>query len=1034
MRILKGLAASIAVLALLAGLPILLYLASGGIVPGLASVPDTIRYGLPDFGGRLFAGTLLPLVGWILWATLAWGIIAEASAAITHRPVVRIPALGVQQHIAALLIGAILAMVTAGTVAAPSHAAPAHEPAASTVAAAFLTPAAATAPKAETPAPVAPAGPTMTVRPGDTLWGLAAEHLGDGARWGEILDLNLGAKQPDGMSLAADGHIRTGWRLTLPETASTAQTTITVVEGDTLSGIAETHLGDAERWHEVFDANKGIVQADGTSLTDPALIRTGWRLQIPATAAATAAAPAAPTPAAQAAAPAPVAPQAVTPAQTPAAAPAPAASQPAAAPAQTAAPSASPETSKAAPADPRFDTTAPQAAAPAPAAAPADPRFNTSPTPAPSASPQHASQTPAASAADENGAVDPVLLSTTGGIMGVLAAGLLGVLATKRFRQARARKQGETIPVPGPQEFVTEQEMVAVEAGEQRKAVDKALRWLASWAAQTEHRIPGLFAARLTKDTLELYPNEPAELPAPFVASSADKLAWEIALDEVPETTAPHSAPFPALVTVGRDRNGGLLLIDLESVAAMTVSGPAELSRGAMMAMALELSVSPWADDLQVTMVGCDRDLPDVMDTGRIRHLDTLDELIEDLEGRARVLDGILTRLGATDLAEARSRGTYSQNWIPEIVVLAEDPGEEMRERLARLVEQVPRVGIAAVSGAHIHGTWSLDITDTTHAKLAPDDIELVPQIVSDAQYRDIVKDMRIADQVPVPVEPEIPAVPDDLSTLTTSVPTPEPEDDEEDPLAAFNQDAPVIDVLGQVKLHRPAGSPSVNGGSHTGRNLEILSYLALNSGSDYKTFHQAMWPGTDPVEKYQTRHSACSRARRYLGAKEPGVDWFPLVEKDVYELDPDIVTTWHHWKALATDHPERVSTPRLVRAMELVHGEPVQSPSSRDFGWALQHRMEISAAIADAASILWERAFTAGDFATAALAAEAGIKADPYNEELLKKALRVAAATGDRECVAELVAAFKDRLAAVDEDEAPEPETAELIAALDLA
>ena len=50
-------------------------------------------------------------------------------------------------------------------------------------------------------------------------------------------------------------------------------------EGDTLSGIAETH-GVAD-WHQVWEASKGMAEPGGQHLTDPDLIRPGWTVEIP---------------------------------------------------------------------------------------------------------------------------------------------------------------------------------------------------------------------------------------------------------------------------------------------------------------------------------------------------------------------------------------------------------------------------------------------------------------------------------------------------------------------------------------------------------------------------------------------------------------------------------------------------------------------------------------------------------------------------------------------------------------------------------
>lgn len=56
----------------------------------------------------------------------------------------------------------------------------------------------------------------VVVDVGDSLWEVAAEHLGDGHRYGEVYDLNAGRPQPDGGTLSDPSLIQPGWRLDLP--------------------------------------------------------------------------------------------------------------------------------------------------------------------------------------------------------------------------------------------------------------------------------------------------------------------------------------------------------------------------------------------------------------------------------------------------------------------------------------------------------------------------------------------------------------------------------------------------------------------------------------------------------------------------------------------------------------------------------------------------------------------------------------------------------------------------------------------------
>ena len=67
------------------------------------------------------------------------------------------------------------------------------------------------------------------------------------------------------------GNVESG----VTSTAPSAPQTYTVNKGDTLSKIAREFYGSANRWHEIFDANRD-------QLSDPDLIKPGQVLKIPA--------------------------------------------------------------------------------------------------------------------------------------------------------------------------------------------------------------------------------------------------------------------------------------------------------------------------------------------------------------------------------------------------------------------------------------------------------------------------------------------------------------------------------------------------------------------------------------------------------------------------------------------------------------------------------------------------------------------------------------------------------------------------------
>ncbi len=76
--------------------------------------------------------------------------------------------------------------------------------------------------------PAHPAGPPVpqvmsmgfyqlvTVRPGDCLWTIARHYLGDGDRFGEIVQLNMGHEMASGQKFTDPSVIRPGWVLQIP--------------------------------------------------------------------------------------------------------------------------------------------------------------------------------------------------------------------------------------------------------------------------------------------------------------------------------------------------------------------------------------------------------------------------------------------------------------------------------------------------------------------------------------------------------------------------------------------------------------------------------------------------------------------------------------------------------------------------------------------------------------------------------------------------------------------------------------------------
>ena len=286
---LVGLFATLTPLALVAGVPGLLLALAGSPLPDSLPTLAEIRAALttPDDGTLLLS--VITWAGWIGWAVLTVAVLLEVAARARGVRTPHLPGLALPQGAAAQLVGAaaMLFLVTppslAGAHATPAQPVPAvTAPVAPTARMPGWTPSAASV-AAATAAPGAEAtvtDETYTVRRGDSLSAIAADQLGDSGRWPELVNLNPAlADDPD--------LIYAGTVLALPPVAhpsgeSGQDRTYVVQAGDTLSSIAERELGDPGLYPLIFEANRGIAQPAGASLSDPDVIDIGWRLSIPA--------------------------------------------------------------------------------------------------------------------------------------------------------------------------------------------------------------------------------------------------------------------------------------------------------------------------------------------------------------------------------------------------------------------------------------------------------------------------------------------------------------------------------------------------------------------------------------------------------------------------------------------------------------------------------------------------------------------------------------------------------------------------------
>jgi hypothetical protein len=232
---------------------------------------------------------------------------------------------------------------------------------------------------------------------------------------------------------------------------------------------------------------------------------------------------------------------------------------------------------------------------------------------------------------------------------------------------------------------------------------------------------------------------------------------------------------------------------------------------------------------------------------------------------------------------------------------------------------------------------------------------------------------------------------------------------------------SPLIQVLGPVEILNARGPVEP---SKVRQLTEIAAFMALHPGSDHHGLSEAIWPGARALDN--TRNTAVSKLRKWLGATDDGADYVPWVLDDGYRLHPQVTTDWQLWRRLLPDGPATASNAELAAALELVKGRPFAGTNPRRYAWAERERQDMISAIVDASHELATRALLAGDAMLARRAAAAGLHVDPGIELLWRDALKADWLAGDREGLVTTA----DRLSALVEElgDDLEPETIELM------
>lgn len=932
-RITRAVLASALFLGLLAGIPILL--------------ATTVGWPWPEGGWtslRLVSDdavvNILAVIAWLAWLQIAGCLLVELAGQLLH---LQVPALGprVQIHGSRALVRAMLLAGVAGSAVLPTW-----------------TPA---------PAGATTQSAVTALTSVDATW----THSSDSTR----------TSTPRPSPTSASTGSRT------PQTAQPAAYA-TVARGDTLWSIAERELGDGMRWRQIHQLNAGQQMTDGTVFTHADAIRPGWRLQLPSTPGVSGA----PSTAGH-----------VT-----------------VSPGDTLAEIAHTELGDlnewptlydlnrdVIGSDPDLILPGQDLRLPGKAASgqrPDDkPPAQRSDTPKLAPAPSTLLEPrgiPAIEVLTERAQSDDVPDAPAGGVDlwrvalatgGCLSFGLAVLLVANRRRQLEHRRPGRLVrPTPCP---LRPLERVIHEQGHLQRNdgtfIDLAFRALAKQCRAARRGLPELGAAVLddTGLTLQLV-GVYLDPPAPWTARDDDSWHLDRATD-LPDELRDQPAPYPALVSTGRDPEGRLWFLDLEAHGGADPDLPAGLLRYWL----TELACTPWSADIDLLIADPTLEPLAAINPERLK-------LVTPALASRRITslrDDANDRYAA--LLDLRRDGVVADTTGPVIVVgaLADlaEPGRRHRDRVVRIATSERRL-LERAETRWVLTDWDQEIEpfsldDATFHDIAQltadtEDLTDAPAGTRDNAAGDAIAARHgttaatretdawdVTSLLPAP-DPAYLRIDDDLDSAdlinlapsmprTSSVAEPDPDRDLDADLAAWRDPLnprPKVHVLGPVEVAATTGSRE--GIRNVGGTVEFIVYLACNERGVTKdrAAEDLGWSGA-------TVQNRARDARRLMGLRPDGADWLPDAAKSESARSRGVPTYQLHQSVLMDAHLVQRLRIRARRrgeagiddveaALALVDGEPFDQLRKGGYGWLLEgerHDLHLAAMIDDLRLIL---------------------------------------------------------------------------------
>jgi DNA-binding SARP family transcriptional activator len=611
---------------------------------------------------------------------------------------------------------------------------------------------------------------------------------------------------------------------------------------------------------------------------------------------------------------------------------------------------------------------------------------------------------------------------------GVVGEGVASLIDRMRRVQQRYRRPGEFIRLP-VETTVIERRIRLGDDHQIARDVDSAVRLMVRTHSADPAAVPTVIGARVDDEQVEILLAGSDRLGVGQSNGPSRKDAGGdgefVVLREHLQSDGPESivaAPVPLLVSAGRNHDDLLMMANLEPLGSLAIDGDPRAAEDFVRALSLELATSYWAGQFDTVLVGFGTEFERFP---RTTSLPNADQIVGDLESRARRGRDTLQRAGFHTYAEARCCGRDGP-WEPVVVICG--PGIP-RHAIIDVVEIAadPACGSVVVAvGPVATVVHTLRITadrSRTSMRLLGSVVE--PQLIDSTELQEVGT---LIDTASNRQSVARAIAPYDL--LTIRLPEPEPESNQNEGAGGTgvgNLDPPPVNRPASLSPGRvssrsvplafvaPAEVADRGHGPETGDAVEVevavlgpievrgalrsftrawaqelVVYLAMHpKGVTNEAWTTALWP--ERLMAPSSLHSTASVARRALGQNRDGQDHLPRAHGRLC-LAATVGTDWDRFVALC-----EADSPKSWRAaLELVRGRPFEGLRASDWPVLEGIAPAIEATVVDVSGRMAGASLRSGDPGGAEWAARKGLLVSPYDERLYRMLMRTADAAGN--------------------------------------